>query len=115
GLSRDHIRELNPFVASAVQAGPIYVAPFILSYMLLAEALGALMLGLGGRLYRDVRAQCVPFAVVCGVGAFGPFSNLVLLLIGPVIGVACYIAGTILSAAVSLRIYSILKRGRGMA
>ena len=79
GLSQGNW-ELNPFVASAVRIGSWAVVPFVLSYMALSEGLALAMLSVGKLLFGVARhSRFLPFALVCGVAAFGPISNAELL------------------------------------
>jgi hypothetical protein len=72
--------ELNPFVSSAIGIGAIAIIPFIVSYLALAEGLGLFMLRVGTYLFGPSKfSKYLPFVLICGVAAFGPASNLVLL------------------------------------
>jgi hypothetical protein len=73
--------ELNPLVSSAIGIGVIAVVPFIVSYMALTQGLGLFMLRFGRYLFgRSSFSEYLPFVLICGVAAFGPASNLVLLI-----------------------------------
>jgi hypothetical protein len=73
--------ELNPFVSSAIGAGAIAIVPFIVSYLALTQGLGLLMLRFGTYLFGASKfSKYFPFVLICGAAAFGPASNLVLLL-----------------------------------
>jgi hypothetical protein len=76
-----HVVELNPFVSSAIGVGAIAMIPFIVSYLALAEGLGLFMLRVGTYLFGPSKfSKYLPFVLICGAAAFGPASNLVLLL-----------------------------------
>jgi hypothetical protein len=109
GLSYGRTEELNRFVASAASAGSSFMIPFAISYMALSEGLAVLMLGFGRRLYGATSSErYLPFALICGAAAFGPFSDL-LIMSGTVNGVASYAAGIFAAAALSLSTYVMLR------
>jgi uncharacterized protein DUF5658 len=104
GLSRGS-RELNPFVASAVQIGPWAVVPFVVSYMALSEGLALWMLSLGKLLFGLAGpSRFLPFALVCSAASFGPLSNLGLLVI-PGISAVSFVLGTFGMGGVSMGIF----------
>jgi hypothetical protein len=75
------VAELNPFVSSAIGIGAIAIVPFIISYLALTQGLGLLMLRFGTYLFGPPKfSKYLPFVLICGAAAFGPASNLVLLL-----------------------------------
>jgi hypothetical protein len=97
-------RELNPFVASAVQIGPWAVVPFVVSYLALSEGLALGMLSVGKWLFGVVQtSRFMPFAITCGVASFGPLSNAELMafpragpgasIVGIVVGVVTLTVG----------------------
>jgi len=110
GLSTGRAAELNPFVSATTTAGPSAILLFLLSYLGLSEGLGLLMLGLGRRLYGNSVAQrFVPYALVCGVAAFGPFSDLSLIILGSAVPIIGYASGIFWSSLLSIVTYSRLK------
>ena len=75
--------ELNPFVASAIQYGPLALGPFLVSYLALSQGVALLMLATGSRLFGNHSAnRFLPFTMICGISSFGPFSNIAGMLIG---------------------------------
>jgi uncharacterized protein DUF5658 len=105
GLSQGN-RELNPFVASAVQIGPWAVVTFVVSYMALSEGLALGMLSIGKWLFGVGRpSRFMPFALTCGAASFGPVSNSELLAF-PGAGPGSYSIGMIIAmVALSAAIY----------
>lgn len=100
------IVELNPFVSSAIGIGASALVPFILSYLALSEGLGLLMLHVGSYLFGSLKSyRYLPFVSICGVAAFGPASNLVLLL-DPNAGLAAYSFGAFGCALLSLVLFA---------
>jgi uncharacterized protein DUF5658 len=94
GLSRGNW-ELNPFVASAVEIGPLAVVPFVVSYLALSEGLALWMISVGKWLFGVSRPlRFMPFAMVCAAASFGPLSNLGLLVI-PGISSLSYFLGIV--------------------
>lgn len=79
---RPGLVELNPLVASAIEAGATTLLPFTISYLLMSQGLGLLMLDLGQRLFvnSDTLAY-LPFSVICGAASLGLFSNFALIVI----------------------------------
>jgi hypothetical protein len=105
---RSQTVELNPFVASALRYGSAAVLPFVVSYLALSEGLALLMLATGRWLFGGASLlRVVPFALVCGVSAFGPFSNVIGMAFG--YQTLVYILGGIISAVLSSVIYKIFK------
>jgi len=102
--------ELNPFVASAIQYGSMTMVPFLASYLALSQGTGLLMITTGKKLFGDASsARFLPFAIVCGVSAFGPFSNIVGILLG--YGSLLSLAlGAIGSLAMSAQVFRLLTR-----
>lgn len=83
--------ELNPLISSAIGIGAIAIVPFIVSYLALTQGLALLMLRLGMCLFGPSKlSKYLPFVLICGAAAFGPASNLVLLLDANA-GLAAYI------------------------
>src|SRR6266571_3581925 len=79
--TNSQIVELNPFVSSAIAIGATALIPFIISYLALSQGLGLFMLRVGAYLFGPLKSwRYLPFVSICGVAAFGPASNLVLLL-----------------------------------
>jgi len=111
GVSTGKAVELNPFVSATTTAGPIAILLFLLSYLGLSEGLGLLMLGLGRKLYGSSAGQrYMPYALVCGVAAFGPFSDLSLIIFGSVVPLIGYVAGILGSSLLSFGTYSRLRQ-----
>jgi len=102
--------ELNPFVASAVQYGSTALVPFLASYLALSQGTGLLMITTGKKLFGDAcSVRFLPFAIVCGVSAFGPFSNIIGILLG--YGTLLSFAlGAIGSLAMSAQVFRLLTR-----
>ena len=101
--------ELNPFVAAAVQYGSAAMIPFMISYFALSQGLALLMLRTGSWLFTESgSARFLPFALVCSVSSFGPFSNLLGMGIGYDTG-AAYILATIASAGFCTTVFSLLR------
>src|SRR2546421_8866558 len=79
--TNSQIVELNPFVSSAIGIGAAALIPFIISYLALSQGLGLFMLRVGSYLFGPLKSyRYLPFVSICGAAAFGPASNLVLLL-----------------------------------
>src|SRR5207253_7192868 len=79
--TNSQIVELNPFVSSAIAIGAAALVPFIVSYLALSQGLGLFMLRVGSNLFGPLKSwRYLPFVSICGAAAFGPASNLVLLL-----------------------------------
>jgi hypothetical protein len=113
-LSNDsQIVELNPFVSSAIAIGATALVPFIISYLALSQGLSLFMLRIGSYLFGTVKSfRYLPFVSICGAAAFGPASNLVLLL-DPNAGLTAYVFGaigcTLLSAVLFTRVEKLAK------
>ena len=100
------IVELNPFVSSAIGIGATALIPFILSYLALSQGLGLFMLRVGSYLFGSLKSyRYLPFVSICGAAAFGPASNLVLL-IDPNAGLAAYSLGALGCAFLSLILFN---------
>jgi hypothetical protein len=81
--SNSQVTELNPFVASAIQYGSVALIPFLVSYLALSQGVALLMISTGTRLFGAHSAnRFLPFTMICGVSSFGPFSNIMGILIG---------------------------------
>ena len=100
--------ELNPLVASAVEAGPSVFTAFTISYLTLSAGLTLLMLHTGKVLFTSRPWRFLSLALVCGAGSFGLMNDLLVLavptlsgfsLIGAVIG-AFFLAGLIFECLV---------------
>ncbi len=99
------IVELNPFVASAIEAGATSLLPFTICYILMSEGLALLMLDLGQGLFvRTPTLVHLPFCIVCGSAALGPFSNIALITI-PELGPLALLLGILGAAALSVLVY----------
>ena len=97
--------ELNPFVASAIQYGPVAMVPFLVSYLALSQGIALFMITTGKRLFGNSSSvKWLPFATVCGVSSFGPFSNIsgVVLGFGSMLS---YASGAISSVALSALVF----------
>ena len=100
--------ELNPFVASSIQYGATVMLPFILSYLALSQGLALMMLTVGRALFEEsLSTRFLPFALVCGVSAFGPLSNTLGMAVG--FGTIGYTLGGIGSAALATLVYRSLR------
>ena len=103
------IVELNPFVSSAIGIGAAAMIPFIVSYLALSQGLGLFMLRVGSYLFGPLKSsKYLPFVSICGAAAFGPASNLVLLL-DPNVGFTAYLLGALGCAALSLILFTRLR------
>ena len=99
--------ELNPFVASAIQYGSAALIPFLISYLALSQGLALLMLAIGSWLFGDSKSiRLLPFALVCGVSAFGPFNNLIGLAVGYT-NLFVYVSAIVGSALLAAMIYGL--------
>jgi hypothetical protein len=108
--TNSQIVELNPFVSSAIAIGATALVPFIISYLALSQGLGLFMLKIGSRLFGPLKsARYIPFVSICGVAAFGPASNLVLL-VDPNAGLGAYSLGAIGCAMLSLFLFANVER-----
>src|SRR6266516_2348691 len=92
--TNSQIVELNPFVSSAIGIGAAALIPFIISYLALSQGLGPL------KSYRYL-----PFVSICGAAAFGPASNLVLLL-DPNAGLVAYLLGALGCTVLSIFLFT---------
>ncbi len=106
------IVELNPFVASAIEAGAASLMPFTICYILMSEGLALLMLDWGRRLFVATPIMtCLPFCIICGSAALGPLSNVAVIAI-PELGALAFLLGIMGAAALSASIYYGLERAR---
>lgn len=106
------IVELNPFVASAIQAGEASLLPFTICYVLMSQGLALLMLEWGRRLFvRTPSLAYLPFCLVCGSAALGPFSNIALITISNV-GSLAFLLGIAGAVALSALVYYGLGQAR---
>ena len=100
------IVELNPFVSSAIAIGATALVPFIISYLALSQGLGLFMLRIGSYLFGPLKSsRYLPFVSICGAAAFGPASNLVLLL-DPNAGLTSYVFGALGSTVLSVNLFT---------
>ncbi len=80
GLSGSRaIVELNPLVASAVQAGPAVFAAFTISYLALSAGLTLLMLHAGQVLFPSRPWRFLSLGFICGAASFGFLNNLIVM------------------------------------
>jgi hypothetical protein len=108
--TNSQIVELNPFVSSAIGIGAAALIPFIVSYLALSQGLGLFMLRVGSYLFGPLKSsKYLPFVLICGVAAFGPTSNLVLLL-DPNAGLIAYFFGALGSATLSLILFTRIEK-----
>ncbi len=104
--TNSQIIELNPFVSSAIETGATALIPFIISYLALSQGLGLLMLRVGSYLFGPLKSyRYLPFVSICGAAAFGPASNLILLL-DPNAGLAAYSFGALGCVVLSLILFT---------
>jgi hypothetical protein len=104
--TNSQIVELNPFVSSAIAIGAAALVPFIISYLALSQGLGLFMLRIGSYLFGPLKSpRYLPFVCICGAAAFGPASNLVLLL-DPNAGLTAYFFGAIGCALLSVTLFT---------
>jgi hypothetical protein len=104
--TNSQIVELNPFVSSAIAIGATALVPFIISYLALSQGLGLFMLRIGSYLFGPLKSsRYLPFVSICGAAAFGPTSNLVLLL-DPNAGLIAYFLGGLGCAALSVILFT---------
>jgi hypothetical protein len=104
--TNSQIVELNPFVSSAIAIGATALVPLIISYLALSQGLGLFMLRIGTYLFGPLKSfRYLPFVCICGAAAFGPASNLVLL-VDPNAGLAAYFFGALGCALLSLILFS---------
>ena len=100
------IVELNPFVSSAIGIGASALIPFIISYLALSQGLGLFMLRVGSYLFGPLKSyRYLPFVSICGAAAFGPASNLILLL-DPNAGLVAYSFGALGCVVLSLILFT---------
>jgi hypothetical protein len=108
--TNSQIVELNPFVSSAIGIGATAFIPFIVSYLALSQGLGLFMLRVGSYLFGPLKSsKYLPFVSICGAAAFGPASNLVLLL-DPNAGLIAYFFGALGSATLSLILFTRIEK-----
>jgi hypothetical protein len=68
------------------------------------------MLRVGSYLFGPLKSsKYLPFVLICGVAAFGPTSNLVLLL-DPNAGLIAYFFGALGSATLSLILFTRIEK-----
>jgi len=104
--TNSQIVELNPFVSSAIAIGATALVPFIISYLALSQGLGLFMLRIGAYLFGPLKSsRYLPFVSICGAAAFGPASNLVLLL-DPNAGLIAYFLGGLGCAVLSVILFT---------
>jgi len=104
--TNSQIVELNPFVSSAIAIGTAALVPFIVSYLALSQGLGLFMLRVGAYLFGSLKSyRYLPFVSICGVAAFGPASNLVLLL-DPTAGLVAYLLGALGCVMLSIFLFT---------
>src|SRR2546428_3304498 len=110
--TNSQIVELNPFVSSAIVIGAAALVPFIVSYLALSQGLGLLMLRVGSYLFGPLKSwRYLPFVSICGAAAFGPASNLVLL-VDPNAGLAAYSFGALGCVVLSLLLFTKVEKLR---
>jgi hypothetical protein len=101
---------LNPLVSSAIAIGATALVPFIISYLALSQGLGLFMLRIGAHLFNQSKSfRYLPFVSICGAAAFGPASNLVLL-VDPNAGLTAYIFGAISCVLLSVILFTRLEK-----
>ena len=106
------IVELNPFVASAIEAGATSLLPFTICYVLMSQGLALLMLDWGRRLFVHTPSLAyLPFCLVCGSAALGPFSNIALIATQGA-GFLPVLLGIAGAAVLSLSLYCGIGRAR---
>src|SRR5438093_130238 len=104
--TNSQIVELNPFVSSAIAIGATALIPFIISYLALSQGLGLFMLRIGSYLFGPLKSsRYLPFVSICGAAAFGPASNLVLLL-DPNAGLIAYDFGALGCTVLSVILFT---------
>src|SRR3989440_7276605 len=104
--TNSQIVELNPFVSSAIEIGAAALIPFIISYLALSQGLGLFMLRVGSYLFGPLKSwRYLPFVSICGAAAFGPASNLVLLL-DPNAGLVAYLLGSLGCTVLSIFLFT---------
>lgn len=101
--------ELNPFVSSAIQYGFAEIAPFLISYLALSQGLAILMLRIGAWLFGESRwMRVLPFALICSVSSFGPFSNMLGLVLGYE-GLLVYVFAALTSGVLAVEVCKVLR------
>ena len=104
--TNSQIVELNPFVSSAIAIGATALVPFIISYLALSQGLGLFMLRIGSYLFGPLKSsRYLPFVSICGAAAFGPASNLVLL-VDPNAGLIAYFFGALGCGVLSVILFT---------
>jgi len=104
------IVELNPFVSSAIGIGAAALVPFIVSYLSLSQGLGLFMLRVGSYLFGPLKSyRYLPFVSICGAAAFGPASNLALL-IDPTAGLVAYLLGALGCVMLSMFLFTKIEK-----
>ena len=105
--------ELNPFVSSAIGIGAIAIIPFIVSYLALTQGLGLFMIRFGIYLFGPSKlSKYLPFVLICGAAAFGPLTNLVLLLDANA-GLAAYVVAGLGCAILAQVLFRKIERLQG--
>ena len=108
--TNSQIVELNPFVSSAIAIGAAALVPFIVSYLALSQGLGLFMLRVGSYLFGPLKSwRYLPFVSICGAAAFGPASNLVLLL-DPNAGLVAYLLGALGCTVLSIFLFTKIEK-----
>lgn len=101
--------ELNPFVSSAIQYGFAAIAPFLISYLALSQGLAILMLRIGSWLFGESGwMRVLPFALICAVSSFGPFSNMLGLVLGYE-GLLVYVFAALTSGVLAIEVCKVLR------
>lgn len=101
--------ELNPFVSSAIQYGFAAIAPFLISYLALSQGLAILMLRIGSWLFGESEwMRVLPFALICAVSCFGPFSNMLGLVLGYE-GFLVYVFAALTSGVLAVQVCKVLR------
>src|SRR5437660_5771096 len=104
--TNSQIVELNPFVSSAIAIGAAALVPFIVSYLALSQGLSLFMLSVGSYVFGRLRSwRYLPFVSICGAAAFGPASNLVLLL-DPNAGLVAYLLDALGCTVLSIFLFT---------
>jgi len=104
--TNSQIVELNPFVSSAIAIGATALVPVIISYLALSQGLGLFMLRIGSYLFGPLKSsRYLPFVSICGAAAFGPASNLVLL-VDPNAGLIAYFFGALGCGVLSVILFT---------
>ena len=101
---------LNPFVSSAIGIGAAALVPFIVSYLALSQGLGLFMLRIGSYLFGPLKSyRYLPFVSICGAAAFGPTSNLALLIY-PTAGLVAYLMGALGCVMLPMFLFTKIKK-----